>query len=284
MRLHHSFYDTYAQYLFDHFESYNGCVFNQEPTKHFQTLCEFAEIKDGLEVLDAGCGNGQFLNFIANNFKNISATGIDASRQQISIARNASVGPLYFKKDFHHFSGGPFDRIFFNESIGYAQDDQYALIRKYHKMLKPRGTLIISTFQKHRALEGLNFDAIGKDYKSFYRARGLGFRALISVAGIFEYKSLDFNFIKNNFKFDMCEKPRQVQKKWLTKHPATDYTVFSEAGILASYIIFKIDDQKKENQKTNSRCGTKTLGCPQIQQENILGKRDDDIEKTDAEI
>ena len=77
MSLHHSFYDIYSQYLFDNFECYNVCVINQDITKHFQELADFAELQEGHSVLDMGCGNGQFLNFLHKKFNNIQTLGVN---------------------------------------------------------------------------------------------------------------------------------------------------------------------------------------------------------------
>ena len=284
MDLHCSFYDLYSQYLFDNFECYNACVLDQNTNKHFCALCHFAEAEDNLKILDVGCGSGQFLNFVFNNFDNIKAKGIDLSQRQIAIAQKNSAGPTYQRSDFNSFSEGNYDRIFFNETIGYAGDNQYNLLKKYQTMLNPNGILVISTFCKHKNLNYFNFEKLQAIYKQCGYAEGFSLRVKITIADWLEYKRLDFNFVKNNFKFKIYEKKIEVQKKWLTKQPARRYIRHADIDLLDSYAVFKIYGPKEENQKTNSRCGAQAPSCSKVPEEEILGQRDDDLEKTDAEI
>ena len=149
MDLHHSFYDIYSQYLFDNFECFNVCVIDQNITKHFQGLANFAELRDDHSVLDMGCGNGQFLNFLDKKFNNIQTLGVDPSKKQIAIAHSHTNGPSYQNDNCATFNPTQkYDRIFFNESIGYNKDSQYELLHRYQTMLNPGGLLVISTLMK----------------------------------------------------------------------------------------------------------------------------------------
>jgi SAM-dependent methyltransferase len=255
MSLHHSFYDIYSKYLFDNFECYNVCVINQDITKHFQELADFAELRDGHSVLDMGCGNGQFLNFLDKKFNNIQTLGIDPSNKQIAIARNHGSGPSYKQGDSTNFkSTQKYDRIFFNESIGYNKDRQYPLLHQYHDLLNPGGFLIISTLTKHNPLRGFNFDKISQNYKQIFEKHGHGLQVLLAVSGQFEYQRMDFNYIKKYFKHSVFEGTKVVQKKWLTKRPDIGYTKFFESELLRSHVIFKVYGPKEKKQKKNSRC------------------------------
>ena len=247
MSLHHSFYDIYSQYLFDNFECYNVCVIDQDITKHFEQLANFGELRDGHSVLDMGCGNGQFLNFLHKEFNNIQTLGVDPSKKQIAIARNYAKGPSYQNDDCATLKPTQkYDRIFFNESIGYNKDRQYQLLHQYQDLLNPGGFLIISTFTKHSPAFGLNFDQINRNYKQIFEKRGHGLRVLIAVSGLFEYHRMDFNYIKKHFKYSAFEGHRAIQKKWLTKRPDRRYTEFIESELLHSHVIFKIYGPKEK--------------------------------------
>ena len=131
----------YSQYLFDNFECYNACVLDQNSqTNTFVRFANFAEAEDNFKILDVGCGGGKFLNFVFNNFDNIKANGIDLSKRQIAIAQKNSAGPTYqcSAPHFNSFSEGNYDRIFFNETIGYAGDNQYQFIKKIPNNAKTR--------------------------------------------------------------------------------------------------------------------------------------------------
>jgi len=241
MSLHHSFYDIYSQYLFDNFECYNCCVIDQDITKHFQGLANFAALRNEHSVLDMGCGNGQFLNFLNKTFNNLQTLGVDPSKKQIAIAHTYAQGTSYQNDDCSAFQPTQkYDRIFFNESIGYNKDNQYPLLHRYQNMLSPGGLLIISTFTKHSPFLGVNFDKINRNYKQIFEQHGHGLQVLIAVSGQFEYQRMDFTYIKNQFEYSVFKGPKVVQKKWLTKRPDIDYTQFLESELLSSHKIFKI--------------------------------------------
>jgi methylase of polypeptide subunit release factors len=45
-------------------------------------------LKDGIRVLDVGCGRGRALNLLANRFPNSRFVGIDLSEEAIKFARD----------------------------------------------------------------------------------------------------------------------------------------------------------------------------------------------------
>jgi cyclopropane fatty-acyl-phospholipid synthase-like methyltransferase len=247
MSLHHSFYDIYSQYLFDNFECYNACVLSQEIPLHFEKLATFSEVTDGQSVLDVGCGNGQFLNFLHKKFNNIHTLGIDPSKKQISIAQQQAETALFQQDECTVFAPTTkYDRIFFNESIGYAKDQQYSSLHRYQEMLKPGGCLVVSTFTKHTNERGLNFDKISRNYKQIFEKQGYGLQVLLAVSGHFEYQTMSLNYIKKYFEYSIFEGPKVVQKKWLTKRPDRRYTEFIESELLHSHVIFKIYGPKEK--------------------------------------
>lgn len=247
MDLHRSFYDLYSQYLFDNFECYNACVLDQDIPKHFQGLADFAELRDDHSVLDMGCGNGQFLNFLDKRFNNIHTLGVDPSKKQIAIAIKHSKGPSYQNNDCTTFkSTQKYDRIFFNESIGYNKESQHQLLHRYQAILNPGGSLVISTFTNPTSALGLNFDEINRNYKQIFRKQGRGLWDLIIVSSLCEYYRMDFNYVKKHFKYSVFTGHKAVQKKWLTKRPDIRYTYFLEQELLSSHILFKIDAPKEK--------------------------------------
>ena len=247
MSLQYSFYDIYSQYLFDNFECYNACVLSQDIPLHFEKLATFSEVTDGQSVLDVGCGNGQFLNFLHKKFNNIHTLGIDPSKKQIAIAQQQAETALFQQDECTIFAPTTkYDRIFFNESIGYAKDQQYSSLHRYQEMLKPGGCLVVSTFTQHTNERGLNFDKISRNYKQIFEKQGYGLQVLLAVSGHFEYQTMSFNYIKKYFEYSIFEGPKVVQKKWLTKRPDTRYTEFIESELLHSHVIFKIYGPKEK--------------------------------------
>ena len=112
-------------------------------------------------------------------------------------------------------------------------------------MLKPNGMLVVSTFCKHKNLHYLNFEKLQALYK-LGQSDNFSLKVQITIADWLDYKRLDFNFVKNYFKFKVYDKKIEVQKKWLTKQPARCYIRHSNRDLIDSYSVFKIYGPKEE--------------------------------------
>ena len=254
MSLHHLFYNQYSQYLFDNFKVYNGVLFDEDVDQHLSLLCEFGEVADGQSILDVGCGNGFFLNFVSSNYINSTLTGIDACAKQVSLANSYFDTNIYQHADFLLF--GPqnkkYDRIFFNESIGYAQDRQREILTRYYSLLNPNGKLVVSTYRKdhvplpprprktHINKSFFSWEEANLNYRDFFTKDGYNIHDAITVAGNLEYHRIHYDLIAHHFNCTVYDGPVVYHKKWLTKRPDACYTVLAEKENLESYISFKI--------------------------------------------
>lgn len=239
MGLSSSFYDYYAQYLFERFDCFNACVLDESADNHFRVLCDFAELQDGLSVLDAGCGNGQLLNYIFKNFETL-CTGIDLSLPQIEIARANSLGPTYIRQDFQQTPNQKYDRIFFMETVGYAGVDQYKVLEKYLSALRPNGYIIVSTFCKTKRSRLTGWEKIQSNYEEICDKHKLTLKDKIDLSSSIDYSRLDFNFIKNNFKYQIYNGPLNASRKFLTKSPCVKYIRYANKDLTDAYKLFKI--------------------------------------------
>lgn len=107
-----------------------------------------ADLRNGQRVLDAGCGTGTLVFEIASLYPNTKVYGIDILQEHLEIAGR-------YRADFHNvllsrqdylnlaFRNNFFDRIFFCESLVYAQDKNKLLSETY-RTLKPEGKVIIA--------------------------------------------------------------------------------------------------------------------------------------------
>ncbi len=119
---------------------------------HFAKLTEAEkalEIKEGDEILDAGCGSGLFSHFLAK-YKGTHVTAIDSNEKAIEFARSAYSDPnLNFKLglvDEMNLPVNKFDKIAFLEVLEHLTEKQGTqLLRTFHSLLKPGGRLVIST-------------------------------------------------------------------------------------------------------------------------------------------
>jgi malonyl-CoA O-methyltransferase len=103
---------------------------------------------DGL-ILDAGCGTGALLSWLAANRHAPEVVPLDlaftmcaqaASRQARRLAVNANIESLCFK-------GNSFDAIVSSLALQWV-NDLPAAMREFRRILKPGGTLLISSFGK----------------------------------------------------------------------------------------------------------------------------------------
>jgi SAM-dependent methyltransferase len=134
-----------------------------------------------VKVLDAGCGSGWYAEYLLN--RGATVTAIDFNSEFVALTRsrvgeNARVLQADLASPLDFAGDGEFDVALSALVLHYIRDWQ-PVLREFHRILKPRGTLVFSThhpfmdwklFNKENyfALELLEDDwGIGK--VSFYR-------------------------------------------------------------------------------------------------------------------
>jgi cyclopropane fatty-acyl-phospholipid synthase-like methyltransferase len=113
-----------------------------------------AEISDGLQILDAGCGVAGPACFFAAN-RNVFIEGITISAEQKRLAdenvkRNNLDGRVRITLgDYHelskYYASNAFDRVLFLESLGHAGKPEDVLAGAW-EMLRPGGSVYIKDF------------------------------------------------------------------------------------------------------------------------------------------
>jgi cyclopropane fatty-acyl-phospholipid synthase-like methyltransferase len=123
-----------------------------------KVLAEIAEIKEGENILDAGCGVGGSSLWLAME-KNCTVKGISLNTRQIGKA-NASAKEFdmhekvsFEQKDYTNtfYAANSFDVVWAIESVCYA-DDKSDFLKEANRVLKPGGRLIIADFFKKKDL------------------------------------------------------------------------------------------------------------------------------------
>lgn len=111
-------------------------------------LIKDANIQDGQQILDAGCGTGTLGFEITSLYPNTKVYGIDLLDDHLKVAyqQKASFPTVFFsRQDYLNlaFIDNSFDRIFFCESLIHAQDKSKLLLEA-SRVLKPGGKMIIA--------------------------------------------------------------------------------------------------------------------------------------------
>jgi len=102
--------------------------------------------KEAHSLLDMGCGEGHFLALLEKRFPTMKLVGIDLSERNIHYARRILKKARLIKGDTTRvkLSGSSFDVVSTLEVLDHVEDE-VALLSEARRLLKPRGTLVIST-------------------------------------------------------------------------------------------------------------------------------------------
>lgn len=125
------------------------------------------DLKSGMRVLDAGCGQGVVAMHIAGNH-NVTITGVTIVERETRGAkrlaeRNGVSGKTVFMvADYHRlpFEDNTFDRVYTIESLSHAYDLP-EVISELYRVLKPGGKIVCAEYEFDiRKLEQLDFNPV----------------------------------------------------------------------------------------------------------------------------
>lgn len=100
----------------------------------------------GKNILDIGCGDGQFLHLLGKYIKNIKLTGVDISSIALNKAKKKYSNINFFKSSSTKipFPNNSFDTILLVEVIEHLIDIDSTL-KEISRLLKPNGYVFITT-------------------------------------------------------------------------------------------------------------------------------------------
>lgn len=145
------------------------------------------------KVLDAGCGIGGTVIYLAKKYPYINFTGITITPEHIEIAKNLAkekgvhINTDFILKDFIKtgFPSNQFDAIYLVESSCYASKKQI-LIREMNRILKPGGILaIIDVF-----LTDVQLNPFLRNFYIWF-CKGWGLPNLITLAEFKNYLKIE---------------------------------------------------------------------------------------------
>ncbi len=118
--------------------------------KALQTILQWADIRDGQNVLEAGVGTGRLFSRIIGQNQNGGNVGIDLSAVMLEKTRNKCgkhKNVQLLQADITNLpdSFGSFDRIISSYVLDLLPVDQYiSILSEFRSMLQPNGKLILA--------------------------------------------------------------------------------------------------------------------------------------------
>jgi ubiquinone/menaquinone biosynthesis C-methylase UbiE len=145
----------YEKMEFSFFDNFNGGWLREFPSSHsMDSIIRLANIKDGYNILDAGCGTGMCSIYLCKKLPNLKCTLIVNSNNLFTIATNnikkhnmtnrISIFFMDFDRIILPVTNMRFDLILFLETIDYSLD-RNKLLKNIKPLLKPTGHIFIKT-------------------------------------------------------------------------------------------------------------------------------------------
>lgn len=115
-------------------------------------VCDSANIVDGMNILDTGCGFGGTISHLNDRFSNLNLTGINIDKKQVDRAEKIVISKANNSIDFVHgdacklpFENNTFDRVLALECI-FAFPSRLDFFKEANRVLRPGGQLVICDF------------------------------------------------------------------------------------------------------------------------------------------
>lgn len=161
--------------------------FKQQRFAPFEDLVQLIKVKEGLSVIDLGCGTGELTRKLADLLPGSTVVGVDSSDEMLARAREQVRPGLRFEKGLIEAVDGQWDVVFSHAAIHWVEG-HHALIPRLISLVNPGGQLVVQlpSNHGHPSHQYVREIASEEPYKS---ALG-GWVRDIPVLTIFEYAEL----------------------------------------------------------------------------------------------
>lgn len=152
-----------------HFGYYDDNTKSEKQAQNnmLELIANMLEIKKGMSILDAGCGQGFVEKYLVDKF-DASFTGITITPREVKIAtdqlkKSKQKGKVDFQlADYHElpFDNNSFDVVFTVETLAHARDLKKVL-SEFYRVLKPGGKIVLVEYE-------WEYEKFSPKYKKIY--------------------------------------------------------------------------------------------------------------------
>ena len=116
--------------------------FKAERYQPFEDLISLVDVRDGLSVIDLGCGTGELTSRLADALPGSGVLGVDSSQEMLEAARKLERDGLRFERRGIEDVTGSWDLIFSNDALQWV-DGHDSLIGRLFSLLRPGGQIAV---------------------------------------------------------------------------------------------------------------------------------------------
>ena len=108
----------------------------------FDDLFSLIKVREGLSVVDLGCGTGELTCLLASRLPGSSVVGIDSSDEMLEQARSRNCPGVSFRRCEVEAAAGSWDLVFSNAVLHWVED-HHRLLPRLFGLLRPGGQIAL---------------------------------------------------------------------------------------------------------------------------------------------
>ena len=161
--------------------------FKKERAAPFEDLLAMIDVREGMSVIDLGCGPGPLTKRLADAFPGSDVLGIDSSQEMLEQASELSRPGLRFEQRAIEDVDGEWDLVFTHAAIQWLPDHA-SLIPKLLSLVRPGGQLAVQLPSNFSHPTHMLIDEVGAEEP--YRSGLDGYVHRWGVLDVEEYAEL----------------------------------------------------------------------------------------------
>ncbi|MDQ3819945.1 MAG: methyltransferase domain-containing protein, partial [Acidobacteriota bacterium] len=122
--------------------------FQKDRFKPFEDLFGLIKVREGMRVVDLGCGTGELTRRLADRLQGSDVLGVDSSAEMLRRAREQERDGLRFEQASIQEVEGEWDLVFSHAAIHWI-DDHRSLVPRLLSLVSPGGQLAVQLPSNH---------------------------------------------------------------------------------------------------------------------------------------